>query len=59
MSERKPSGATKLAPHVPTENGLRRIPWLCCRRCGLVYLRNKATNAAIKRGCWLYEDASK
>jgi hypothetical protein len=30
----------------------KKIPWLTfCRRCGLVFLKNAATEKAIKNGC--------
>ncbi len=29
----------------------RRCPWLICRCCGLMYLRNDATERAVRRGC--------
>jgi hypothetical protein len=51
---KKPEGALRLRPHNPHKLG--NIPWLVCRLCGLVYLRNAATKAAIKLGCWMYED---
>jgi hypothetical protein len=28
-----------------------RIPWVCCRRCGLVAIRNKTTEQAIRKPC--------
>lgn len=30
---------------------LRKFPWPVCRWCGLVFLRNKLTEKAIKDGC--------
>lgn len=29
----------------------RAIPWEVCRRCGLVALRNEATERRIRAGC--------
>lgn len=29
----------------------KRIPWLVCRKCGLVFLNNEPTKIAIKLGC--------
>ncbi len=55
MTSRKPPGAVKLAPHRPQPSGAAKIPWLICARCGLVYLRNVETQAAIRRGCWVFE----
>lgn len=34
----------------------RLIPWLVCRFCGLVYLRNEATTRAIRCPCPGLED---
>ncbi len=36
-------------PHVAIK--IRPIPWLVCRFCGLVYLRNDVTERAIRKGC--------
>ena len=33
-----------------------RIAYVCCRRCGLVALRNKATERAMKKACEGLED---
>lgn len=30
----------------------KRYPWLVCKSCGLVFLKNKATRKAIKLGCY-------
>lgn len=30
----------------------KRLPWPCCQGCGLLLLRNKATEKAVKRGCF-------
>lgn len=30
---------------------LKGTPWLYCKYCGLVYLRNKLTRWCIKSGC--------
>jgi len=35
---------------------LTRMPWAYCVRCGLVYLKNAATAAAIRRLCAADED---
>jgi hypothetical protein len=35
--------------HSPTK--LKNTPWLYCKYCGLVYLRNPITNWCIKMGC--------
>ena len=29
----------------------KAIPWLVCRYCGLVYLKNAPTQWAIRKGC--------
>lgn len=29
----------------------KRIPWLVCQHCGLVYLNNPFTAWAIRKGC--------
>lgn len=34
----------------------RGIPWPCCSRCGLLYLKNEATRRAIKQACVTIED---
>lgn len=36
-------------PHSPQRR--RGMPWLVCKFCGLVYLRNDFTRWAIKKGC--------
>lgn len=36
-------------PHVTHK--LRFISWVVCRFCGLVYLNNPLTTAAIRKGC--------
>lgn len=28
-----------------------RIPWVCCTRCGLVAIRNRATERAMRKAC--------
>jgi hypothetical protein len=38
-----------IAGHSPIK--LRGLPWLVCKCCGLVYLRNEATARAIRAGC--------
>lgn len=35
--------------HSPTK--MKSIPWLVCKYCGLVYLKNELTSWAIKMGC--------
>jgi hypothetical protein len=35
--------------HSPKQ--LKGTPWLYCRYCGLVYLKNKVTRWCIKMGC--------
>lgn len=39
----------KLPGHVWKK--FRPIPWLVCRKCGLVLLRNVATERAVRKGC--------
>lgn len=29
----------------------KSIPWLVCKRCGLVWLKNLATSLAVRKGC--------
>jgi hypothetical protein len=36
-------------PHSPTQ--MRNMPWLYCRHCGLLYLKNDFTRWCIKMGC--------
>lgn len=36
-------------PHSPIK--LKGTPWLHCKYCGLLYLRNKITRWCIKMGC--------
>lgn len=36
--------------HEPVKK-YRSIPWLVCKWCGLMYLRNEPTRKAIKLGC--------
>jgi hypothetical protein len=36
-------------PHAPVKR--KGIPWLCCQRCGLVYLHNELTSWCIRMGC--------
>lgn len=52
--EQKPAGAVKRRPHAT--KAYKGIPWPVCKYCGLVYLRNKPTKKAIRKGCWLYRD---
>ncbi len=35
---------------------LKRLPWPVCKHCGLIYLRNDRTRAAITAGCVVYAD---
>lgn len=35
--------------HSPSK--MKQIPWMVCRHCGLVYLKNEITAWAIKMGC--------
>lgn len=35
--------------HVPIKS--RAYPWLRCRYCGLLYLKNEVTQLAIRLGC--------
>ena len=37
------------APH--NWGKLRGIPWAVCQCCGLVWLKNEATAAAVRAGC--------
>lgn len=39
-----------MTPHRP-HRWSRRVPWPKCRACGLVFLRNPKTEAAIRAGC--------
>jgi hypothetical protein len=32
------------------------ISWPVCTRCGLIYLKNKTTEQAIRRGCFYYDE---
>ena len=53
----KPVGAVRRRPHSWTTLGKKsRIPWPICRHCGLLRLRNKRTERAVRLGCWLWED---
>ncbi len=44
-----------IGPHTPRQHlfckWVRCIPWLVCRRCGLVLLHNDVSRAAAKRPC--------
>ena len=40
----------KFESHSP-EKISKRIPWLMCKYCGLIYLNNKFTKWCIKTGC--------
>lgn len=46
--------ATKKHNHHPGR--LKGVPWLVCRHCGLVYLRNALTQWCIDRGCDYSDD---
>jgi hypothetical protein len=35
-------------PHSPVK--VKYLSWMVCRCCGLIYLNNPATRAAIKKG---------
>jgi hypothetical protein len=43
------SSEVKKTPHITIK--MKNIPWSVCKCCGLVYLRNEATKAAIRAGC--------
>jgi hypothetical protein len=43
------SGGAKRPPHVTRK--FKAIPWLVCRFCGLVFLRNALTEHHIRLGC--------
>jgi hypothetical protein len=47
----------KYEPHTPIN--VRWMPWLMCRYCGLVYLKNDATRKAIKQGHPAVENGEK
>lgn len=53
---RWPKGAIGVRPHDLQPSRLRRIPWLVCRHCGLVSLRNEATRKALRVGCYRWAD---
>ena len=36
-------------PHSATK--IKQLPWLICKKCGLVYLNNRLTKWCIKMGC--------
>jgi hypothetical protein len=47
------TGRRVSAPH----NGAGKIlHWPMCTRCGLMWLKNEATRAELKRPCVTYED---
>lgn len=52
---KKPPGALRLRPH-SLEKRFKKLPWLVCRHCGLVALKNQATADALRVGCWIFED---
>jgi hypothetical protein len=35
---------------------IKRMPWPYCTRCGLIALRNDATNRAMREQCETWED---
>lgn len=35
------------------------IPWQVCKRCGLIYLKNRATDAATRKPCQAVDDPQK
>jgi len=37
-------------PHRPTKLS-KKLPWLYCPKCGLLYLKNPITRWCIKMGC--------
>ncbi len=37
--------------HLPHKFNRRVLSWLYCSLCGLVLLRNPATEAAVRRSC--------
>ena len=43
------TGGYKMVAHSPIKS--KSLPWLWCRRCGLVYLRNSITDWCIAKGC--------
>ncbi len=40
----------KIEKHSPGK--IKGIPWLVCKSCGLVYLRNQFTRWSVKMGCY-------
>ena len=51
----RPAGAIRRRPHTFTRR-MKRFPWVVCAHCGLVLLRNKATEKAARLGCWVWVD---
>lgn len=45
----------KRGPHVMTGK-LKRLPWVFCKRCGLLNLKNEASRRALRAECVTLED---
>ena len=43
------TGKVKVKGHRPVKK--KRLPWVYCIKCGLLYLNNAVTRAAIKAPC--------
>ena len=51
-----PEGVTGIRPHEMTAKVLH---WPRCKHCGLVALRNDATRAKLREGCYVWADEQK
>jgi hypothetical protein len=40
----------EMEPHAPAKL-YKCIPWLVCKKCGLIYLKNDFTQWCIRMGC--------
>lgn len=45
----------RISVGVHSAKHLRGIPWPYCSRCGLLYLKNDVTRAALKKACVVEE----
>lgn len=39
----------KMEPH--NTKAMKGLPWPCCKRCGLLFLKNDRTRLAVSLGC--------
>ena len=56
MKKKEKVHQPEMGPKGGKRSSVTGIPYHVCKRCGLIYLNNEATNKAIKYGCEAYDD---